>query len=163
MQPKQRGTIFALAKSMDMIDKSKGKDDPLHLLVAGITGKDSLSGCTLTDAEADAVITELRLRQRGGFPEPPKEHQKESLDGPRKKVWWLMYRLIEYDLQPSTAEPVERLRGIVKRTLKLDIVPADPLDRLTYVQISEVIECLKRYVNSAKRKKEKGERLGLPG
>lgn len=163
MQPKQRGTIFALAKSMNMIDKSKGKDDPLHLLVAGIVGKDSLAGDALTDTEADAVIAELRLRQSGGLPEPPKEHQKEALDGPRKKVWWLMYRLIEYDLQPSTVEPVERLRGIVKQTLKLDIVPADPLKRLTYAQISEVIECLKRYTVSAKRKKEKGERLGLLG
>lgn len=46
MSAEQRMRIYGLAKELKMSTRSAEKDDELHQLVAGITGKDSLQTLT---------------------------------------------------------------------------------------------------------------------
>ena len=89
--------IYAIGNALGI--KASGNEDELHVLVGGVTGKESIK--SLTYQEACAVIARLEeLQGKTASPKPrskkPKEHQSRPggvTSGQQKKIWYLMYSL----------------------------------------------------------------------
>lgn len=147
--------IYAIGNALGIVKRGNA-DDSLHDLVSSITGKNSLKA--LTYAEAQAVIRDLEKRQ-GEAPHPrckPKAHTERpggATAAQQRKVWALMYELQKRDTAPSAASLGERLCGIIKKELQVDAVPTQPFAWLTFQNCNKLIEVLKKYVASAKKKK----------
>ncbi len=83
--------IYAIGNALGIVERGND-DDNLHVLVASLTGKDSVKA--LTYAEAQVVITDLQRRQ-GAVPLPrhkPKTHTERpggATEGQQRKVWAL--------------------------------------------------------------------------
>ena len=154
--------IYAIGSKLGI--RGKGRDDLLHELVYGITGKNSIS--ELSENEAKAVLSELYKRQPPD-PEPKKKERDEELGyngmatpSQQKLCWRYCYRLKELDPSPDSAEVFDRLKGAIIKVCETNIIPAeDPFRCVTQEQCSKLIEQLKRYVNSAERraKRQGGE------
>ncbi len=79
MCEQQRKSIYGYARELGMSTRSADGDDELHVLVAGITGKDSLK--LLKYAEAEKVLAELKHRGRfGGAARPPAQTSRKRTD-----------------------------------------------------------------------------------
>lgn len=150
--------VYALGARLGLVE-SNNKNDALHTLVEGITGKDSVS--KLNADEYKEVMTELYTRLRLSQLEPPPErHSKKRYEsnpgkiteGQQRKVWALMYQLAGCDTEPSTASLGERLSGIIKRQFGVDATQRQPMKWLSYKQGNQLIEIIKNYVKSAERK-----------
>ena len=154
--------IYAIGTQLGI--KGKGRDDLLHELVYGVTGKSSVS--ELTDKEAAAVLSELYKRQ----PPSPSKRDKDSEPGSfgmatpeqQRLCWRLCYRLKELDPNPDSAEVFERLKGAITKVCGTNIIPPEtPFRCVTQDKCSKLIEQLKRYVRSAERKaKRQGDGSG---
>ena len=59
-----------------------------------------------------------------------------------------MYELEK--VSPSSAKIGERLKGIIKKQLKIDVDVKKPFVWLTYKQGNQLIEILKKYVENVK-------------
>ena len=146
--------IYAIGGALGIVERGNA-NDRLHDLAASLTGKTSLKA--LTYAEGQTVISDLQRRQ-GGAPPPrrkPKAHPERpggATAGQQRKAWALMYELQKRDTPPSTASLGERLCGIIKKELKLDADPQRPFAWLDFQDGNRLIEILKKYVASAKRK-----------
>ena len=146
--------IYAIGNALGMTDPGD-REDALHLLISGITGKDSVK--KLTYREAAAVIDELSRRQGSYTPK-----QKEKADGARvsggmtegqkRKVWALVYDL-EKITGKTEATAGERLCGAIEKELKLTAHTKDPFRFLDYKSGNKLIEVLKGYVKSARKGK----------
>ena len=150
--------VYALGARLGLVE-SNNKNDALHALVEGITGKGSVS--KLNADEYKDVMTELYTRLRLSQLEPPPErHSKKRYEsnpgkiteGQQRKVWALMYQLAGCDIEPSTASLGERLSGIIKRQFGVDATERQPMKWLSYKQGNQLIEIIKNYVKSAERK-----------
>lgn len=150
--------IYALGARLGLVE-SNNKNDALHALVEGITGKDSVS--KLNADEYKEVMTELYTRLRLSQLEPPPERRSKKryesnpgkiTEGQQRKVWALMYQLAGCDTEPSTASLGERLSGIIKRQFGVDATERQPMRWLSYKQGNQLIEIIKNYVKSAERK-----------
>lgn len=150
-------SIYALASSLGI--KGDGHDDNLHLLVHAITGKESIK--SLEDSEAKQVRNEL-MRQMKGTDELKKSRtKKKTFDippgkmtkGQQDKAWWLIYKLCELD--PSDAEPSIRMQGAAKKILdrQLNMNNQNPFRMISVAEGSRFIDVLKKYVESAEKKK----------
>ena len=155
--------IYAIGTQLGI--KGRGRDDLLHELVYGVTGKSSIG--ELTDKEAEAVLSELYKRQ------PPAPKSKRNDDGEigyygmatpdqQRLCWRYCYRLKELDSNPDSAEVFERLKGAITKVCGTNIIPTgDPFHCVTQEQCSKLIEQLKRYVNTAERRaKRQGDGSG---
>lgn len=155
--------IHVLGASMGMVERGN-RDDDLHQLIAGITGK--VSTTELTKAEAAQVLAELRNRMRLGSltqevapvarPRRYQETPGGMTEGQQRKALRLMYELQDLDVTPSTATFGERLTGIIKKELGVDATPREPFRWLDHTQGGKLIDTMKRYVASAARKKARG-------
>ena len=150
--------VYALGARLGLVE-SNNKNDALHALVEGITGKDSVS--KLNADEYKDVMTELYTRLRLSQLEPPPERRSKKryesnpgkiTEGQQRKVWALMYQLAGCDTEPSTASLGERLSGIIKRQFGVDATQRQPMKWLSYKQGNQLIEIIKNYVKSAERK-----------
>ncbi len=150
--------VYALGARLGLVE-SNNKNDALHALVEGITGKGSVSN--LNADEYKDVMTELYTRLRLSQLEPPPErHSKKRYEsnpgkiteGQQRKVWALMYQLAGCDTEPPTASLGERLSGIIKRQFGVDATQRQPMKWLSYKQGNQLIEIIKNYVKSAERK-----------
>lgn len=150
--------VYALGARLGLVE-SNNKNDALHALVEGITGKDSVS--KLNADEYKEVMTELYTRLRLSQLEPPPERRSKKryesnpgkiTEGQQRKVWALMYQLAGCDTEPSTASLGERLTGIIKRQFGVDATQRQPMKWLSYKQGNQLIEIIKNYVKSAERK-----------
>lgn len=156
--------IHALGGSLGLVERGN-REDPLHILVSGITGKESVSN--LTGTEANAVIAELKVRMKGVPPAPSKAKQTRPAtpggmtDGQQRKVWQLMYQLAALDAAPPTATLGERLCAVIRKKLEIDALPKEPFQWLNYKQGNQLIELLKRYISSADAKANRGDTHGL--
>ena len=153
--------IYAIGSKLGI--RGKGRDDLLHELVYGVTGKSSIG--ERSENEAKAVLSELFKKQ------PPAPNEKRSKDetagyngmatpSQQKLCWRYCYRLKELDPSPDSAEVFDRLKGAIIKVCETNIIPAeDPFRCVTQEQCSKLIEQLKRYVNSAERraKRQGGE------
>ncbi len=157
MQPYQRARIYGLARELGMSTRSAYGDDDLHVLVEGITGKDSL---TLLDGdEAERVIAELKHRGRFGAPATPPptaipEKPGGVSAGQRGKILALMLELRKLDETPNRATIEKRVAGIIARELKITASEKDPYAWLTYRDGVKLIEVIKGYLNTAGRRAE---------
>lgn len=146
--------IYAMGSSLGI--NSSNRDDELHQLVYGITGKESIK--ELTDSEARAVQHELMNRMKGS--ENIKKKRKPAIDVPpgkmteaqQKKAWSLIYRLQE--LEPSSASASERMRGAVRKILGMEINTNNkvPFRMVSVEEGRKLIDTLKKYVASAEKR-----------
>ena len=144
--------IYTIASALGM--KGSDKDDALHDLVSGMTGKTSVR--ELSYADACRVIGELEARQ--GTPPPQKGGRPlrktapgRVSDGQQRKIWALMYQLAE--ASPSTAQLGDRLCAIIKKSLGVEAFPSAPFAWVDYKGANKVIEALKGYVANAQKRR----------
>lgn len=158
MTARQIQQIYSLGAKLGIVGNDK--NDDLHTLVESLTGKSSIS--TLDENEYRTVIKELVKRVKISDDAPKKSTKTYSQSpggmtpGQQKKVWYLMYQLAGCDRQPLTVSLGYRLCGIIKKELNIDTTAKNPFAWLTYQDASILIERLKKYVSSAKRKKDRG-------
>ncbi len=158
--------IYGMGSALGLLENDNHRNDLLHTLIYGLTGKDSVK--KLNDSEYKIVVNELATRiTKSQSSLPPnrakarktKKHQdtaKGMTEGQQRKVWYLMYKLAECDVNPSTDTLGKRLCGIIKKELHIDAVPDKPFVWLGFDEGSKLIEVLKVYVKSAERKAMKG-------
>lgn len=157
IEPYQIKKIFAIGNALGITGRG-GREDELHALIQGMTGKESVKA--LTYQEAAAVVTRLEVLQGpAASPEPPRKKEKEHSERPggvtsgqQKKIWALMYELKKYDPSPESAPLGNRLCAIIKKELGMDAIAKKPFAWVTFSQGNTLIEMLKRYVESQKRK-----------
>lgn len=153
--------LYALGSSLGMV--GRGQDDPLHVMVESMTGKESISSLTLAEFESvqTALINRMKFSQRPAEVAKQVEKRKAGVPAgrmPREQqslAWRLVYRLQEVDVlqgKAPTATPGERLRGAIKAILGTDTDAKDPFKWVTVDQGTTLIEQLKRFVRSAERK-----------
>lgn len=151
--------IYHMAAKLGLLDNNNHKDDLLHVLVYGLTGKESIK--KLNNAECKIVINELSKRikqlqiaQQKHKPKKYEDTAKGMTAGQQRKVWALMYQLVELDLKPQTTTAIgKRLCGIIKKELHIDAHPSKPFAWLGFDEANKLIEMLKRYIKSAENKK----------
>ena len=158
----QRKRIYGLARELDMTTHSPDKDDELHLLVSGITGINSLSSLTYSDA--GKVIAELSHRLRFGGTVSDNKHPETPggvSSAQQSKIWAMMYELAGYDQVPSTASLGDRLAGIIRKELKMDATAKEPFKWLRHEHGMYLTDkVLKPYIRSAKRKAQARSETG---
>lgn len=159
-QAQRTQKIYALGSRLGLLENGN-KDDLLHNLVFRLTGKKHIS--CLNEAEYKIVINDMYTQLKiDSYEEPP--HPKPRYEsvpgmmsiGQQKMAWKLMYQLKESDIGSPSAALGDRLCGIIKKELQTDASPKQPFRWLSYAQGSKLIEILKKYVNSARRRKENG-------
>ena len=95
----------------------------------------------------------------GGFQEnsKPKEHETRPggvTSGQQKKIWFLMYELKKCDEVPNDVQLGDRLCAVIKKEFGADAVARNPFAWITFEQGNNLIEILKRYVASARKRGE---------
>lgn len=157
IEPFQIKKIYAIGNALGIIKRGGGEDE-LHALIQGMTGKESIKA--LTSREASAVIARLeQLQGPAASPKPSRKKGKEHPERPggvtsgqQKKIWALMYELKKHDQSPESAPLGDRLCAIIKKELGVDAIARKPFAWITFSQGNTLIEMLKRYVESQKRK-----------
>lgn len=139
----QMKVIYALGNNLGLNKNSH--EDELHQLVCGITGKESVK--LLTKGEADQVIEELKKRTDTM---PVNEHGMTNKQ--KSYIQRLMKELATYD--PADCDIEKRLYGLLSKTLKKPINKRSLLKGLTKADGIKIIETLKRYVDTAKKKRK---------
>lgn len=148
--------LYAIAAKMKLVE-SGNKNDEFHSVVYSVTGKNSVS--SLTGAEFYKVrdrLIEIQGSENVNSKKSKKKKKEEvneiegMTQGQTAKVWYLMYEFAKYS--PSHATVGERLKGIIKRQLKMDVDVKKPFVWLTHKQGNQLIEILKKYVTNAKSK-----------
>lgn len=141
-------SIYALGAKLGMVERGAGHEDALHMLVQGLTGKESVKA--LTPAEAAAVLTELRRRSvPAGQPRKKRPRKYEEVPGrmtakQQRYVWFLMSELDRFDPAPEGVQLKERLCGLIEHQFKVTSFPAQPFRFLTFDQGIALIEGLKK-------------------
>ena len=151
----QMKKIYAIGHALGIT--GNGSEDELHILVSGVTGKDSIK--ELSYQEAMAVIKRLEDLQGGtAAPKPssrkPKEHSQRPggvTSGQQKKIWALMYELKKRDKSPNEVPLGDRLCAVIKKELHVDAIAKNPFAWLTFSQGNTLIEVLKGYLKSLER------------
>ena len=149
--------LYAIAAKMKLVE-SGNKNDEFHSVVYSVTGKNSVSA--LTGAEFYKVrdrLIEIQGSENKVNSKKSRKKKKEEVNeiegmtqGQTAKVWYLMYEFAKHS--PSHAAVGERLKGIIKRQLKMDVDVKKPFVWLTHKQGNQLIEILKKYVTNAKSK-----------
>lgn len=145
--------IYAMASNLGINNNSR--EDELHQLVFGITGKESIK--ELTESQARAVLYELINRMKGL---KKASSNKKPIDVPpgkmtedqQRKAWALIYRLQE--VSPSSATASERMRGAVRKILGMEINTDNkaPFRMISVAEGRKLIDTLKKYIASAEKK-----------
>lgn len=145
---KQR--IYAIANRLGMVEQNNKHDDALHILVHGLTGKESISA--LTSTEAQLVEQELKRRATAADPTIPNQHKRkrkyEELPGgvtakQQKYAWFLMSEIERFDPSPVGVRLRDRLCGIIEKQFKVTAFPSQPFRFVTMEQGGALIEGLK--------------------
>ena len=102
----------------------------------------------LSVVQADKIIK--RLSDSSKHSKPYYEVPGMITQGQQRKIWRLMYLLNEYS--PSTAKVGSRLCGIIKKELKINVTSKKPFVWIDRDAGNKLIEVLKSYVESAKKK-----------
>lgn len=144
-------TIYRMGAALGMVGRHK--DDPLHDMVSGLTGKQSVS--KLSGAEAAKIIGELkhRLRYTGTDAPAPTHHLPGGVTvGQQRKILALMCELRKLDETPISATIEERVAGIIRKELQITAPAKDIYVWMSYRDGSKLIEIIKGYLASAQRK-----------
>lgn len=142
---KQIQCIYVIAAKCGLVERGN-KEDNLHNLVYQLTEKESIS--ELTEDQAAAVIRRLKDEEASAADEQAKAYISEAQI---KKIFGLAYELAA--LSPSDAKVKDRLCGIIFKELGIKVNPrTDIFKGFSERQGAALIDALKRYVRSAKRK-----------
>lgn len=142
---KQIQCIYVIAAKCGLVERGN-KEDNLHNLVYQLTEKESIS--ELTEDQAAAVIRRLKDTEANAADEEVKSYISEAQI---KKIFGLAYDLAA--LSPSEAKVKDRLCGIISKELGVKVNPrSDIFKGFSERQGAKLIDALKRYVRSAKRK-----------
>ncbi len=146
--------IYRLGAVCGMVEAGN-HEDGLHVLVYRVTGKSSVR--ELTEDESLSVIKELKeylkLCEFDKNAPPPSAVALMS-EQQKAFAFRLIYKLIALDKEPSVTTPRERLCGVVtKVTGKIIDMSRDIFDGFTEAEGSAVIEEIKRYIRTARRRK----------
>lgn len=148
--------IYALGTSLGIVVRGS-KDDDLHQLISGMTGKSNVSN--LDEDEAVKVLQELTFRMRLCNQKAPLKAKRhaETPGGlsceQQKKVWAMMYELQSYDERPSPVSLGERLAGIIRKEMNIDATARNPFAWLNCIDGNALIDKkLKNYLRNAKKK-----------
>ena len=141
---KQIQLIYVIGNKCGLVDPGN-KEDNLHNFVYQLTRKTSVK--ELTEQQAAVVIRQLRENEKAIADEPA----AFISDAQIRKIFGMMYELAK--LSPSEATVKSRLCGIIQKELKLKVDPEkDIFKGFSERQGAALIEALKRYLRSAKRK-----------
>lgn len=150
--------IYALASGLEMVERGS-EEDPLHVLVCGITGKTSVRELTAMEFSAveHELLDRMRLKNRQALSAPKRKSAPSSPPGmmtaqQQRLAWRLVYRLRELDLNPDSAAVGERMKGAIAKVLGMQVSVKNPFVWVTFDQGRQLIEALKRYVRSAEKK-----------
>lgn len=142
---KQIQCIYVIAAKCGLVERGN-KQDNLHNLVYQLTKKESIS--ELTEQQAAAVIRRLKEEEASAADAEAKAYISEAQI---KKVFGLMYELAA--VSPSEAKVKDRLCGIISKELGIKVNPKNDIFKgFSERQGAKLIDALKRYVRSAKRK-----------
>jgi len=152
---KQIGAIYGLGTKCGLYEKGNPRDN-LHNFVWQLTQKLSIK--ELSADEAARVIRHLIDCQCAIETDPNSPAQPEGTKGlitkeQISKAFGLTYELQKLDSEPSSASAKQRLSGVIHKTLGITAdLRGDIFKGITFAQGDKVIEQLKRYVRSAKRR-----------
>lgn len=135
--------LYGLAARVGILE-SGNKEDDFHQLVFAITKKTSVS--KLTDKEYEKV----RNRLFQDLNEKETETTGKITSGQIKKAWSLLYQIMDYSPREQTAG--ERMCGAIKKILGVDAIIKNPFAWLSQEQGNQLIEMLKRYLETEKKK-----------
>ena len=142
---KQIQCIYVIAAKCGLVERGN-KEDNLHNLVYQLTEKESISD--LTEDQAAVVIRRLKNEETSAADAEAKAYISEAQI---KKVFGLAYELAA--LSPSKAKVKDRLCGIILKERGIKVNPkGDIFKGFSERQGAKLIDALKRYVRSAKRK-----------
>lgn len=145
--------IYGLGAACGIVDPGS-KADGLHDVVYRISGKASVR--ELTEAEARKVIAELYSYLRFSKSEPPPTVKSKMTSEQTKLAFRYIYRLEELDTTPSKSTPRDRLCGVIRKVLGIEVDPGrDIFKGFSEEQGSAVIEELKRYVRTVERREKR--------
>lgn len=143
IQPQQIKKLWAVSRALGL-----GRDELYAMADTGSLHQ-------LTEEQAAEVLTRLKAMQKHNAP-PPKsakiyrEVAGMATAGQQRKVLYLMYQLETYS--PGSAAYGERLRGIIRKVLGLDVLPREEFRWISFEDCNKLIEAMKRYVATAKKK-----------
>ena len=149
--------LYSMAGALGLVE-SGNKDDSFHQFVYGITSKSSVK--ELTDKEAKEVEAELRNRMSFGDSKVIKKKRKVQAatppgmmnSGQISKAWALMYDLDKISPAANGAGVSDRMYGAIKKILGITPNMKEPFRWVSFEDGNKLIETLKRYVASAKKK-----------
>lgn len=142
---KQIQCIYVIAAKCGLVERGN-KEDNLHNLVYQLTEKESIS--ELTEDQAAAVIRRLNDEEASAADAEAKAYISEAQI---KKIFGLAYELAA--VSPSEAKVKDRLCGIILKELGIKVNPrTDIFKGFSERQGAKLINALKRYVRSAKKK-----------
>lgn len=147
---RQIGRIYAMGNAAGIVERGS-KEDDLHALVYQTTGKTSIR--SLTAAEGRAVEAELKSRAGAQRRRTKSGSVPGMMTAAQKRLAWaIIYHLIQLDSKPDSASAAERMSGAVKKVLGVDAPVRDPLRWVDFTGGEKLIEQLKRYERSARRR-----------
>ena len=138
--------IYVLAGKQGLVERGNNNDN-LHNLVYQTTGIEHVS--KLSEQQAADVIARLQEVT-------PSDVTAYISELQIKKIFGMIYELSK--ISPSAATVKERLCGIIKKTLDINVNPkADIFKGFSERQGAALNEALKRYIRNAKRKGRKAD------
>ena len=139
----QISKLYALAARAGLLEAGN-KEDNFHQIVSGLTCKDSVK--KLTEDEYKKVrgrlLQELENKNTSG-----RMNSRQI-----KKAWSLMYQIMEHSPSEEGKTAGERMCGAVKKILNIDADVKNPFAWISAEQGNKLIEMLKRYLRTAKKK-----------
>ncbi|MCL2697920.1 MAG: regulatory protein GemA [Oscillospiraceae bacterium] len=154
---KQIGAIYGLGTKCGLYEKGNPRDN-LHNFVWQLTQKLRIS--ELTTDEAVRVIRHLKDYHRTMTTDPNEPVPPDGAGGLTTKqqiakAFGLTYELQGLDTEPSAATAKQRLAGVMHKVLGVTVdLRGDIFKGITFEQGDKIIEQLKRYVRSAKRRRK---------
>ena len=141
----QISKLYALAARAGLVE-SGNKDDDFHQLVYAITKKLSVRKLTEIDYK------NVRNRLLNDLSAKKEDTADRMSSGQIKKAWSLMYQIMEHSPSEEGKTAGERMCGAVKKILNIDADVKNPFAWISAEQGNKLIEMLKRYLRTAKKK-----------
>lgn len=148
---RQVKNLYALASRAGLLT-SGNRDDDFHCLVYRLTKKSSVKELTKREyfLIRDIVVNTIERSGNSNFITRPENKTNGMSEGQIKKAWAIMYEIIAFT--PSSATAGERMVGAIKKILMIDSEAKNPFAWLDVEQGNRLIEGLKRYQTSVKKK-----------
>lgn len=137
--------LYSLASQAKLINNQLGHDDDLHLIVYSVSGKESVKELKKKEyrevvKRIDSLLTD---DAEGGM----------ITYNQQRYAWGLMSELMK--LSPSSATKKQRMAGVVSKALGITSSPKNPLLWVDKKNGQKLIEVLKGYVKTERRKTER--------